>query len=152
MRFLSRKCCLAILIATLVPIGASAKQMAVVVDKSNPTADLSASELGKILKFDSHKWPDGKDVTVVLLGPSSPEMQQVYQKLCKVQSTEMKTLLTSHPKSIVVVRSEEELLKAVANIPGAVGLIDVYSITNRVNVMKVDGKLPLEPGYILRGN
>jgi hypothetical protein len=37
-------------------------------------------------------------------------------------------------------------------IPGAVGLVDVYSINSRVNVLKVDGKLPLEQGYFLQGN
>jgi hypothetical protein len=50
------------------------------------------------------------------------------------------------------VHSEAELLKSVEAIPGAVGLVDVYSINSRVNVLKVDGKLPLEQGYFLKGN
>jgi hypothetical protein len=52
----------------------------------------------------------------------------------------------------VIVGSEEELLKAVASVPGAVGLVDVYSITSGINVIKVEGKLPLEQGYVLKGN
>jgi hypothetical protein len=40
----------------------------------------------------------------------------------------------------------------VESLPGAVGLIDIYSITSGVNVVKVNGKLPLEPGYVLHGN
>jgi hypothetical protein len=31
-------------------------------------------------------------------------------------------------------------------------LVDVYSITGGVNVLKIGGKLPLEPGYSLHGN
>jgi hypothetical protein len=33
-----------------------------------------------------------------------------------------------------------------------VGLVDVYSINGGVTVLKVGGKLPLEPGYALHGN
>jgi len=40
----------------------------------------------------------------------------------------------------------------VESIPGAIGLVDVYSITSRVNVVKVDGRLPLEQGYLLKGD
>jgi hypothetical protein len=36
----------------------------------------------------------------------------------------------------------------VAGTPGAVGLVDVHLITSQVNVLKVDGKLPLEKGYL----
>ena len=35
---------------------------------------------------------------------------------------------------------------------GAVGLVDVYSITGAVKVVKIGGKLPLESGYPLHGN
>jgi len=36
--------------------------------------------------------------------------------------------------------------------PGAVGIVNVYSINSRVKVLKVDEKLPMEPGYLLHGN
>jgi hypothetical protein len=35
---------------------------------------------------------------------------------------------------------------------GAVGVVDVYSINSSVVVMKIAGKLPMEPGYLLHGN
>ena len=54
--------------------------------------------------------------------------------------------------AVVVVSSDEAVVKKVESMPGAVGLVDVYSITGRVNVIKVGGKLPLEPGYVLHGN
>jgi hypothetical protein len=69
-----------------------------------------------------------------------------------MQVAEFKTLLAAHASGVIVVRSEDELLKSVEAIPGAVGLVDVYSINSRVNVLKVDGKLPLEQGYFLKGN
>jgi hypothetical protein len=40
----------------------------------------------------------------------------------------------------------------VESTPGAIGLVDIYSITGAVQVIKIGGKLPLESGYLLHGN
>ena len=56
-----------------------------------------------------------------------------------------------HP-AIIVVDSDEELVNKVASIPGAIGVVDVYAINSSVAVVKIAGKLPLEPGYLLHGN
>jgi hypothetical protein len=129
-----------------------AKQLAVIVDKTNNLAGMSAGDLSKLFKFDNRKWPDGRNVVLVLRDPSTPEMKTALEKLYHMQLEELKTLLSSHRNGVVIVKSEEELLKAVESIPGAVGLVDVYSITSRVRVLKVDGKLPLEQGYFLKSN
>jgi hypothetical protein len=44
------------------------------------------------------------------------------------------------------------MLKAVETIPGAIGVIDVFRINQAVKVLKIEGKLPVEYGYLLRGN
>lgn len=139
------------LIAGLAASG-EAKQLAVIVDKTNTTGGLSTVDLAKVFKFDSHKWPDGRPVILVLRDPSTPEMKTAMEKLYHMQPDQFKSLLAAHSSGVIIVRSEEELLKSVEAIPGAVGLVDVYSINGRVNVLKVDGKLPLEQGYFLKGN
>ena len=151
MKTASRISVLLLLVACL---GASseAKQLAVIVDKGNNTGGLSAAELTKVFKFDNHKWPDGRPVILVLRDPSTPEMQTAIQKLYHMQPDEFKALLAAHSSGVIMVHSEDELLKSVESIPGAVGLVDVYSINGHVNVLKVDGKLPLEQGYFLKGN
>jgi ABC-type phosphate transport system substrate-binding protein len=58
---------------------------------------------------------------------------------------------SSHP-AIVVATSDEELVDKVASTPGAIGVVDVYSINSSVAVVKIGGKLPLEPGYLSHGN
>ena len=133
-------------------VSSEAKQLAVIVDKANNVSSMTAVDLTKMFKFDSHKWPDGRNVVVVLYDPTSPEMQTAIQKLYHMQPEEFKVLLAAHQSAVVIVHSEDELLKSVQSIPGAVGLVDVYSINSRVNVLKVDGKLPLEQGYFLKGN
>ena len=151
MSYVSRFLVLLLLVASL---GASseAKQLAVIVDKTNNLGGMSAIDLAKVFKFDNHKWPDGRSVILILRDPSTPEMQTAIQKLYHMQVDEFKALLAAHQSGVIIVRSEEELLKSVESIPGAVGLVDVYSINSRVNVLKVDGKLPLEQGYFLKGN
>lgn len=130
----------------------AAKQLAVIVDKTNNVGSMTASDLVKVFKCDKIKWPDGKTVVLVLRDPSSPEMKTAIEKLYHMSPEELKTFLAAHRQSVLIVGSEEELLKSVESIPGAVGLVDVYSINSRVNVLKVDGKLPLEQGYILKSN
>ena len=139
------------LAAVLLCSAAQATQLAVVVDKSNSTSSLSSIDLAKILKLSNGKWPDGKQVVLVLRGVPGAEMQLALQKLSNMSGDQVKDLLNAHKSSILVVNSEQEVLKSVSTIPGAIGLVDVYSLTSGVNVLKVDGKLPLEPGYLLRG-
>jgi len=53
---------------------------------------------------------------------------------------------------IVIAASDDEILRIVSSTRGAIGFIDLYSLTKDVNVVKIDGKLPLQPGYLLKGN
>jgi hypothetical protein len=53
---------------------------------------------------------------------------------------------------VKIVESDEELLRTVEATPGAVGILDVYAINSSVKVLRVDGKLPFDPGYVLKGN
>jgi hypothetical protein len=46
------------------------------------------------------------------------------------------------------VDSDQDVLALVESTPGAVGLVDVRSVTDRVKIVHVDGKLPMEDGYL----
>jgi ABC-type phosphate transport system substrate-binding protein len=126
-----------------------AKQMAVVVDKANSLSNITAADLAKIFQANTKKWPDGRNVTIVLPDLTSGDLQQALQHLFKMTPEEVNTFVAAHKVSFVVVESPDALLKLVESTPGAVGLVDVYALTRKVNVVKIDGKLPLEPGYLL---
>jgi hypothetical protein len=53
---------------------------------------------------------------------------------------------------IKVVDNDADLLRTVEATPGAVGIVDVYAINSAVKVLRVDGKLPFDVGYALKGN
>jgi ABC-type phosphate transport system substrate-binding protein len=87
-----------------------------------------------------------------------PEMKLVLEKVYGMPESEVNGLIVTsnhgrpnHP-AILVVASDEELVNKVASLPGAIGVVDVYSINSSVAVVKIAGKLPLEPGYLLHGN
>jgi ABC-type phosphate transport system substrate-binding protein len=130
----------------------------VVSNKSNSMGALSVPELVKLCKAQTTHWPDGKPVTFVMRSPAAPEMKTVLDKLYGMSQTEISSLIVTsnrgrpaHP-AILIATSDEELVDKVANTPGAIGVVDVYSINSSVAVVKLGGKLPLEPGYLLHGN
>jgi ABC-type phosphate transport system substrate-binding protein len=137
---------------------AAARDLAVVSNKANAVSELSVADLAKVCKAQTNRWPDGKPVTVILRAPSTPEMRIVLEKIYELQEGQMKELIatanhgrTNHP-AIIVVEDDADLVNRVASTPGAIGLVDVYAINSAVAVVKVAGKLPLEPGYVLHGN
>src|SRR5581483_2692078 len=137
---------------------AHARDFALVANQSAGVKSLSETELIKIAKGTLTHWPNGKPITLVLRVPASPDMKFVVQKLYAMQTSEVNALIFEANRSrpdtpaFVLVNTDEAVVKKVMSTPGAVGLIDVYSITAGIRVVKIAGKLPLEPGYLLHTN
>jgi ABC-type phosphate transport system substrate-binding protein len=124
-----------------------AHHMAVVVNKDNNVGEVSSAHLAKIVRLEVKKWHDGKDVILVLHKNSTGEMVTL-ERLSKMSANELKSFIVAHQESITTVDSDDDVLKLVETTPGAVGLVDVRSINDRVNVVRVSGKLPMEDGYL----
>jgi ABC-type phosphate transport system substrate-binding protein len=131
---------------------AHGKQLAVITDPANPVNDLSTADLVKIFNAHTQTWPDGKAVKLVVHDPSSPDMHLVVRKLMAMTPEQAESFLQSHARMIVIADSDDAVLKFVSGTRGAIGIIDLFSITKDVKVLKIDGKLPVEAGYVLRGN
>jgi ABC-type phosphate transport system substrate-binding protein len=134
------------------PCAVQAKQFAIVADKANATSNLTASELVKIFNAHTRSWPDGKPITVVMRDPSSADMQLVLRKLFNMTPEQAHAFIQAHREAIMVADSDDAVLRFVSTSRGAIGVVDLYSLTQDVNVLKIDGKLPVEQGYLLRGN
>ena len=137
---------------------AAARDLAVVSNKTNAVSAITVPDLVKVSKGQTNHWPDGKSVTFIMRAPSDPEMKVFLEKVYELPEGQVKELIASanhgrigHP-AIIVAESDEDLVNKVASIPGALGVVDVYAINSSVAVVKVGGKLPLEPGYLLHGN
>lgn len=137
---------------------AAARDLALVSNKANTVTVLTVPELMKVCKAQMGRWPDGKPVTFIMRAPSAPVMKMFLEKIYELPDAQVTELIatanhgrTNHP-AILVVNSDEDLVNKVASIPGAVGVVDVYAINSSVAVVKLAGKLPMEPGYLLHGN
>lgn len=145
-------------LAALCAQAAFAKDMALISNKGNNLKGLTLPDLVRICKGQLGRWSNGRPVTLVTRAPASADMRVVLQKVYGMTADEVNDLITAanhgrtdHP-AIVVVNSDDAVVKRVEATPGGVGLVDVYSITGGIDVLRVGGKLPLEPGYVLHGN
>lgn len=144
-------CLLVVSVATAV----FATDFAVVVNPGNPTKEISLPDLAKIFKAKTAAWSNGQRITIVLREPTSAGTKFVVEKVLGLSFDEGKAILNSSNRKstvpVVFAESDQDVLKIVEEDPGAVGVIDVYNITSGVNVLKIDGKQPFDPGYVLKG-
>ena len=143
---------LALVWLAVVPCMVQAKQLAIVTDTANTTGNLTTADLVKMFNERTRTWPDGRPITLVLRDPSSADMQMVVRKLFNMTPDQARAFVQAHRGAIMIADSDEAVIHFVSTTRGAVGVIDLFSLTKDVNVLKIDGKLPVEQGYLLRGN
>jgi hypothetical protein len=139
----------------VVPGFAAMKKWAVIAPAASKLQDVSLADLAKLCKGTQKTWPDGKNFMLVIRDPELPEMRPVVQALFGAGPAEIKDVLAKLNQSRVVVRvvdTDDELLRIVSATPGAIGVLDVYAINSFVKVLRIDGKLPFDVGYALKGN
>ena len=141
--------------ALVFPALAAMKSLAVVTAAGSKLQDVQLAELVKMCKGTQKAWSDGKSFTLVMKDPEAPDMHVAVQKLFGMAPADLKASIAKLNESrqvLKVVDSDEELLRTVQATPGAAGIVDVYAINSAVKVLRVDGKLPFDVGYVLKGN
>ena len=150
--------CRAIVTAALTFLPSTAvpaiKNMAVVASANSKLADVPLADLVKMCKGTTKTWPDGKGFMLVLKNPEAPEMHGAVTKLFggAVEAKVAIAKLNESHQVVKIVDSDDELLRTVDATPGAIGIVDVYAINSSVKVLRIDGKLPFDIGYALKGN
>jgi ABC-type phosphate transport system substrate-binding protein len=145
MRLRSAAYILAFLSVCLTPC--FAHHTAVIVNRDNATVNVTSTHLSKIVLGEMKKWPDGRNILLVLHKDSTGEAETL-ERLNKMTPGEWKAFVATHRDSIAFVDTDADVIKLVQSEPGAIGLIEVHNIDNSVNVVHVDGKLPMEFGYL----
>jgi hypothetical protein len=137
------------------PLPCAVRKWALVVSAGSKLQDIPLADLVKFCKGAQKTWPDGRNFTIVIHDPESPEMRSAVEKLFGVDALLTKPLVAKLNESrtmIKVVQTDEDLMRTVEATPGAVGLVDVYAINSSVKVLRIDGKLPFDTGYAFKGN
>ena len=131
------------------------RNIAVIMSAGSKLQDVQLAELVKLCKGTQKAWADGRSFLLVMRDPAAPEMHTPVQKLFGMAPADLKSSIPKLNESrqvVKIVESDEELLRTVEATPGAVGIVDVYSINSSVKVLRVDGKLPFDVGYVLKSN
>jgi ABC-type phosphate transport system substrate-binding protein len=124
-----------------------AHHTAVIVNKENNVGQMTSAHLSKMLRGEIKKWPDGKPVVLVLHKDSSGEMETL-ERLNKMSVEQLKASFATEKDSLLWVDNDADVVKQVQTTPGALGLVDVKSVDGSIRVVRIDGKLPMESGYL----
>ena len=135
--------------------GSSPVAVAIIVNKNNPTDQVSAKMLRQIFSGDKTRWPDGQKISTLgptadatehepavhfLFGMSEPE----YRKRCLQASFtgNQETVPKEYGSSIAVINLVEV-------IPGAIAFVRADLVNPKVKMVRIDGMAPGDTGYPL---
>lgn len=143
----TRRAAFLLLLVAAFSVPSFAHHMAVVVAADNSANNLTSVQLGKIFRAEAKKWADGRDIVLILHRASAGEAITL-QHLNKMNPAQFQAWSKEHRDQLKFVDSDQEMLTVVETTPGAVGLVDVRAVNDKVKVLHVDGKLPMEDGYL----
>ena len=130
--------------------------IAVVVHPDTPITNLSMGEVRKVFLGDRQYWSTNVPVVLLIRAPVARERDVVLKTIYQMSDAQFKQYWiakifraesASAPK---VVYSNDMANELVTAIPGAIAFIDSREVRPGAKIVRVDGKLPGEPGYPLR--
>lgn len=144
--------CLAGLV--LLPEAAAQGDVAVVVSLRNSVANVSLTDLRKILAGEKRTWPGGLPIKLIVRPPGCHESLALL-RLLNMSEIEYKQHWTAQvlrgeaDTEPVIVPSVGMQKEAVIAFPGALTLVESSAVKPGMKVLKVNGLLPGAQGYPL---
>lgn len=132
------------------------ESLAIIIHKSNPMDNITADDLRKLCLADRRHWSHGRKVTLALLEPGRPERGAVLRQICQMSESEFTRhflegafvgQVQAAPKELA---SPTGVRRFVFNVPGAIGFIPLRDVDDSVKVLRLDGRAPSDPGYLLK--
>ena len=136
---------------------AARRAVAVIVNPSNPTTDLSLDQLRAIFALEHQFWANGRRIVVLLPPLASPERATLLQKVYAVTEAELRKSWVARlfqgdiPAVPAVLRAGTSAVSEVAASQAAVAVVDAEIATKlgAVRVVRIDHLLPSDDGYPL---
>ena len=129
--------------------------LAIVVNRSNPLNEMSLGDLRRVFRGQRSRWSNGRRVTLVMRDAGAREREAILQSVYGVAEAEyrrsyMQAVFSGEtadaPKTLA---STNGVLRFVYNVPGAIGYVRARDADSSVKMLRIDGRLPGEPGYRL---
>lgn len=129
--------------------------VAVAVHRDVPLDGLTLAELRRIVLGEREFWPGSVRVTLLIRAPVAHERDVILKNVCQMSEAQFrqhwigKVFRADTAVAPKIVYSPEMSLDLVNRIPGAITFVDSSSASRTLKLVKIDGKLPGEPGYPL---
>lgn len=131
--------------------------LAIIVNKTNAVENLSLAELREYFLAERSHWSTRQKIRAAMREPGSPERDVVLRLVCGMDREQDFTAyflrakfseqVVEEPRSL---NSTPNMLRFVANVPGAIGYVRADEVDPSVRVIRVDNLLPGDPGYKLK--
>ena len=131
-----------------------AEPIAIVVNRNNPLSEISLADLRRLFRGQRSRWMNGRRVTLVMRDPGAPERDAILRSLYGLDEMEyrrayMRAVVSGEAEAPKTLASNNGVLRFVYNVPGAIGYVRARDVDESVKTLRVDGRLPGEPGYRL---
>ena len=130
--------------------------IAIVVHKDTEVENLSLEDLRSIFLADQQFWQNRKRIILLVRAPQSDERDFVLNKIYQMSEAQFrqywigKMFRAEVPRGPKIVFSTDMTVELVVAIPGSISFIRADMASDDVKIVRVDGKLPTEPGYPLQ--
>jgi len=130
--------------------------IAVVVNPDTPISNLSLADVRKVFLGDRQYWSTNVPVVLLIRAPVARERDVVLKIIYQMSESQFKQYWiakifraesASAPKVVYSNDMANELVSAIA---GAIAFIDAREVHSGTKILRVDGKMPGDPGYPLR--
>jgi hypothetical protein len=153
-------CALALTVMVALPASPQAQSpggdVAIVVHPETPVEAITLAEVRKVFRGDRQYWTPSLPVVLLVRAPVARERDVVLRVIYQMSEPQFKQYwiarifraeATSGPK---IVYSNDVAGQLAGAIPGAVGFMPASEVKPPLKILRIDGKLPGEPGYLIR--
>jgi ABC-type phosphate transport system substrate-binding protein len=130
--------------------------LAIVVNRNNPTANLTLAQLRAIFLGEKKWWSYRRRVALSTMRRGTPERQTVLRVIYKMDDRELDKYFLYEEfkgetfKTPATLKTPADVKKFVVSTPGAVGYLRASDVDGSVKVVRVNGLLPGDDGYPMR--
>lgn len=130
--------------------------VAIVVHPQLQVTDISFAELRRIFLGEQQFWPDRSKVTLLVRAPTARERTMVLDRIYRMDEDQFRQYwigkifraeVAGGPK---IVYSTDMAMNLIAAIRGSITFVPASAVGHEVKVLRIDGKLPSDPGYPLK--
>lgn len=143
--------------ATLPAQATQPAELAIIVNKANPTDSLSLSELREYFLAERSHWANGGGkVRIVMREPGQAEREAVLHLIYNMNEKGFTSYFLEKKFRGEVLEeprqqsSTPDVIKFISYVPGALGYVRADEVDASVKVLRVDGLAPGEPGYKIK--